>query len=163
MVSKAATELEKEGIDAAKLREVIQKLDAPLTADRAAQAFDKAKEARQNCPVTLEELGKCAMLVVREVLVLVICCCDGSMSALSDIGFEAALERAFGKQLGPELVMRSALHEERRDLRAEHDATRPRALDELQRRRVESWLAKAQHPTRALVGGWAATWHRGGL
>ena len=34
------------------------------------------------------------------MLVLQICCSAGS---LSDVGFESALEQAFGRQLGPEL------------------------------------------------------------
>ena len=86
----------------------MEKLEVPLTADRAAQAYDKAREVRKDCPAKLEELGKNAALVVREVLVLQICCTAGS---LSDVGFESALEQAFGRQLGPEL--RSQLH--RRD------------------------------------------------
>ena len=53
LVSKAATELEKEGVDAAKLREAMQKLDVPLTAERAAQAYDKAREVRKDCPAKL--------------------------------------------------------------------------------------------------------------
>ena len=105
LVSKVAAELEKEGIDASKLREAIEKLEAPLSAERAAQAYDKAREVRKDCPPEFEELGKNAALVVREVLVLQICCTAGS---LSDVGFESALQQAFGRQLGPELL--SQLH-----------------------------------------------------
>ena len=83
----------------------MEKLEEPLSAQRAAQAYDKAREVRNDCPPKLEELGKNAALVVREVLVLQICCSAGS---LSDVGFESALEQAFGRQLGSEL--RSQLH-----------------------------------------------------
>ena len=105
LLGKAIKELEKEGVDAMKLREANGNLEPPLSAERAAQAYDKAREVRKDCPPKLEEVGKNAALVVREVLVLCICCSAGS---LSDVGFESALEQAFGRQLGPEL--RSQLH-----------------------------------------------------
>ena len=76
-----------------------------MSAEQVAQAYDKAREVRKDCPPKLEELGKNAALVVREVLVLQICCSAGS---LTDVAFETALEQAFGRQLGPEL--RSQLH-----------------------------------------------------
>jgi hypothetical protein len=113
LVGKAATELEEKGIEVVKLWEAINNLEEPLSAERAAQAYDKAREVRQSCghdcppgpAKELEELGKAAALVVREVLVLEICCRAGS---LSDVAFEAALEQAFQRQLLPEL--RSQLH-----------------------------------------------------
>ena len=105
---KVSSDLEKEGVDARQLREASGKLEPPLTAERAAQAYDKAREVRKICPPKLEEVGKNAALVVREVLVLCICCSAG---CLSDAGFESALEQAFGgrrRPLSPEL--RSQLH-----------------------------------------------------
>ena len=65
-----ATEIEKEGIDAWKLlRDGSEKLQVPLSAERAAQAYNKAIEVRKDYPPRLEELGKNAALIVREVLV----------------------------------------------------------------------------------------------
>ena len=105
LVGKASRTLEQVGVDATQLREAIAQLEPPLSAERAAQAYDNAREVRKDCPSNLEEVGKNAALVVREVLVLQICCSAGS---LSDVGFESALEQAFRRQLGPEL--RSQLH-----------------------------------------------------
>ena len=70
---KAVKELEKEDVEAAKLRAAHGQLTQPLTAERAAWAYDNAREVRKHCPPKLEELGKNAALVVREVLVLLIC------------------------------------------------------------------------------------------
>jgi hypothetical protein len=65
-----------------------------------AQAYDDIRATREDHPQDCEEAGKIAALAVREALVLEICCTAGS---LSDTGFVAALEHAFGRPLGPEL------------------------------------------------------------
>ena len=107
-MGKVATTLEKADITAAQLRDAIALLGrdgVALSAERAAQACDLAREVRKECREKLEEPCKNAALVVREVLVLQICCSAGSPSG---VGFEFALEQAFGRQLGPEL--RSQLH-----------------------------------------------------
>ena len=76
LVEKAAKELEQEGVEVVKLREAhdLLKEPLPLTPERAAKAYWKAREVRKDCPFELEELGKDTALVVREVLVLLICC-----------------------------------------------------------------------------------------
>ena len=116
LVEKAAKELEKEGFDCVevvKLREAHDLLAAPflaepvpLTPERAATAYCKAREVRKDCPLKLEELVKNAALVVREVLVLLIC--SAATKKMSDVAFEYFLEQAFGKPLEAEL--RSQLH-----------------------------------------------------
>ena len=105
MVAKMARELEDHNVNAAKLWEAHNLLREPLTATRAAEAYDKARDVRKDCPPKWEETGKTAALVVREVLVLLLCSGPGE---LSDVGFESALETAFKRQLGPEL--RSQMH-----------------------------------------------------
>ena len=57
------------------------------------------------CALPFEQLCKDAAMAMCEVLVLEIYCTRGSMS---DIGFESALEHAFGRPLAPEL--RSQMH-----------------------------------------------------
>ncbi len=86
----------------------------PPTPQLAAEAYDLVREVRKRSVPSshrcscedCEEALKFAALAVRELLVLVICCFAGYM--MSDVRFEAALEEAFGRTLGPEL--RSQLH-----------------------------------------------------
>lgn len=107
-VEKAANELEQADVEVVMLREAHDLLTGPLplTPQRAATAYLKAREVRKDCPPKLEELGKDTALVVREVLVLLICC--GATEQMSNVAFEYFLEQAFDMELGPEL--RSQLH-----------------------------------------------------
>ena len=117
-------ELEREGVDNEKLQKLHQAyrhLQTPVTAVPAAQAdhtgsvvptalpgaqaYDFVREIRKSCSGACEAPAKLAALVVRETLILHLCCSGGIMT---DIGFENALETAFGRKLGPEL--RSQLH-----------------------------------------------------
>jgi hypothetical protein len=75
-------------------------LEPPVDTKQIAQAYDDIRATREDHPQDCEEAGKIAALAVREALVLEICCTAGS---LSDTGFVAALEHAFGRPLGPEL------------------------------------------------------------
>ena len=117
-------QLEREGVDNEKLQKLHQAhrhLQTPVTAVPAAQAdhtgsvvptalpgaqaYDFVREIRKSCSLACEAPAKFAALAVRETLILHICCSVGTMT---DIGFENALETAFGRRLGPEL--RSQLH-----------------------------------------------------
>ena len=117
-------QLEREGVENEKLQKLHQAqrcLQTPVTAVLAAQAdhtgnvvptalpgaqaYDFVREIRKSCSGACEAPAKLAALVVRETLILHLCCSGGTMT---DIGFENALETAFGRKLGPEL--RSQLH-----------------------------------------------------
>ena len=117
-------QLEREGADdetLQKLHRVHRHLQKPMAALPAAQAhdsgtvapttlpvaqaYDFVQEIRKACSPSCQSLAKFAALAVRETLILQMCCSVGTMT---DIGFEHALETAFGRQLGPE--MRSQLH-----------------------------------------------------
>ena len=85
-------------------------LEPPLDSQRlqnrrltVAEAYDLVFEVRKSCDTTVagfDNLAKSVSLAVREVLVLQICCSSFSMT---DSVFETCLERAFGRQLEPEL------------------------------------------------------------
>ena len=117
-------QLEREGVHnetLQKLHQAYQYLQTPVTTVLAAQAdhtgsdeppalpgaqaYDFVREIRKSCRFACEAPAKVAALAVRETLILHICCSVGTMT---DIGFENALETAFGRRLGPEL--RSQLH-----------------------------------------------------
>ena len=108
-------QVETEGaLAAAKLQLALDLLHEPLlerpvqpllSAQIAAQAYNIVRDVRKSCAPSCQELGKFAALAMRERLILHICCNRGAMS---DIGFESALEHAFERQLEPEI--RSQLH-----------------------------------------------------
>ena len=109
----ACSDLGNEGVDVTQLREASSNLEPPLNSERAAQAYDKAWAVRKDCSQEsqqgrVEAVGRSTALVVRELLVLCICLHGGS---LSNVGFESALEQAFGGRRSPlSPQLRSQLH-----------------------------------------------------
>ncbi len=103
----AGEQLEREGTPKAELllnaRDLLQ---PPIDAVSFAAAYDLVREVlKKYCSPGSEELCKKAALATREVLVLQVC---ANVGALSEIGFECAMEHAFQRRLVPEL--RSQLH-----------------------------------------------------
>ena len=65
--------------------------------ERSAQAYDLMREVRRNCAANCEDLCKIALVAIRDVLVVHICC------GMGDTGFMSALEHVFGRQIDDEL------------------------------------------------------------
>ena len=78
----------------------LELLEPPVNTEKIAQAFDDIRAARTDPPQDNAEAEKTAAMAVRQALVLDIC---GTAGTLSDSGFIAALESAFGRPLSPEL------------------------------------------------------------
>jgi hypothetical protein len=129
-------------INTTRLHEVLQMLEEPGCAEREfVVAYHTMRNLRHHCCavrngfrlLAVDEIAKRATLVTRELMVLSVCTCNDSWycqssvsafpaGALSDVGFEIALERAFQHQLSAtgnaslSAEMRSQLHLARRSI-----------------------------------------------
>lgn len=115
-----------QSLDQAPLHKALQLLEEPGCTDhQVVEAYQSARTVKNVClapsglACRLTHHVKRILLVIRELLVVLICCSNGSWScqgavtefpvtALSVVGCEIALERAFQHQLTPEI--RSQFH-----------------------------------------------------